>query len=390
LEHIEMAKRRNLSYTVHDSFFISADIDEEDDLMELLIHGKSYSAEYLRMIGVFIHVDKKTKVRAKVDRYDEKTETFITSTSSSFFEVKGKKMELEGVEIEDTFAEAFPIKVARVLITAVNEKWAMTAAREMTGFGTSVIMCPAEAGIDKIAAPEETPDGRPGVYAMICTFGYKALDEQLLARIGQCILTSPTAAVFNAMAESEKEFNTGFKLKFFGDGFESEEELDGREVVRVPIMGGEFVIEKNLGAKAGVAGGNIFILAKDQMAALTAAEDAVDAIQEVEGTITPFTGGVVASGSKPSSNRYKFMHATINEKFCPTLKDKIEDTELPADVNGVFEIVINGVSEDAVKEAMKAGIKAAVKVPGVVKITAGNFGGKLGKYQLRLKDVLGL
>ena len=299
-------------------------------------------------------------------------------------------MELEGVEIEDTFAEAFPIKVARVLITAVNEKWAMTAAKEMTGFGTSVIMCPAEAGIDRIASSDETPDGRPGVYAMICTFGYKALDAQLLARIGQCVLTSPTAAVFNALENGEKEFNIGFKLKFFGDGFETEEELNGREVARVPIMGGEFVIEKNLSAKAGVAGGNLFILAKDQMSALTAVEAAVEAIMQVEGTITPFTGGVVASGSKPSSSKYKFMHATINEKYCPTLKDKIEDSELPADVNGVFEIVINGVSEEAVKEATKIGIEAAVKVPGVVKITAGNFGGTLGQYKIQLKEVLGL
>ncbi len=301
-------------------------------------------------------------------------------------------MELEGVEIEDTFAEAFPIKVARVLITAVNEKWAMEAAKETTGFGTSVIMCPAEAGVDKIASPEETPDGRPGVYILLCTFGYKALEEQLLARIGQCVLTCPTTAVFSAIKpeESEKQFNTGFKLKFFGDGFESEGELDGREVVRVPIMGGEFVMEKNLGAKAGVAGGNIFILAKDQMSALTAAEDAVSAIMEVEGTITPFTGGIVASGSKPGSQKYKFMHATTNEKYCPMLKDKIEVSELPPEVNGVFEIVINGVSEEAVREAMRAGIKAAVKVPDVVKITAGNFGGKLGKYQLRLKDLLGL
>ena len=301
-------------------------------------------------------------------------------------------LELEGVEIEDTFAEAFPIKVARVLITAVNEKWVMEAAKEATGFGTSVIMCPAEAGIDKIASREETPDGRPGAYIIMCTFGYKALEEQLLARIGQCVLTCPTTAVFNALKaeESEKEFNTGFKLKFFGDGFESEEELYGREVSRTPIMGGEFVIEKNLGAKEGVAGGNLFILAKDQMSALTAAEDAVSAVGQVEGTITPFTGGVVASGSKIGSQKYKFMHATINEKFCPTLKDKIEASELPADVNGVFEVVINGLSEDAVKDAMQAGIKAAVKVPGVVKITAGNFGGKLGKYQFKLKDVLGM
>jgi len=301
-------------------------------------------------------------------------------------------MELEGVEIEDTFAEAFPIKVARVLITAVNEKWAMEAAKETTGFGTSVIMCPAEAGVDVIIPTEETPDGRPGVAILICTFGYKALDEQLLARIGQCVLTCATASAFNGLKaeEAEKEFNTGFKLKFFGDGFESEEEVGGRAVAKIPVMGGEFVVEKNLGAKAGVAGGNFFILAKDQMSALKAAENAVAAIGKVEGTITPFTGGVVASGSKTGSLKYKFMHATVNEKYCPTLKDKIEGSELPADVNGVFEIVIDGVSEAAVKEAMKVGIKAAVKVPGVVKITAGNFGGTLGKYQFKLKEVLGL
>ncbi|MBE0517043.1 MAG: formylmethanofuran--tetrahydromethanopterin N-formyltransferase [Methanophagales archaeon] len=301
-------------------------------------------------------------------------------------------MELEGVEIVDTFAEAFPIKVARVLITAVNERWAVEAAKEATGFGTSVIMCPAEAGIDVTVPPEETPDGRPGVSIMICTFGYKALDEQLLARIGQCVLTAPTTAVFNGLKadETEKEFNIGFKLKFFGDGFESEEELYGRAVSRVPIMGGEFVVEKNLGAREGVAGGNFFIFAKDQISALKAAEEAVSAIGHVEGTITPFPGGVVSSGSKIGSKKYKFMHATTNERFCPTLRAKVEDSVIPPDVNGVFEIVINGVGEEAVKEAMRAGIKAAVKVPGVVEITAGNFGGKLGKYQFKLKDVLGL
>jgi formylmethanofuran--tetrahydromethanopterin N-formyltransferase len=296
-------------------------------------------------------------------------------------------MELEGVEIEDTFAEAFPIKVARVLITAVNEKWAMVAAKETTGFGTSVIACPAEAGIEKILSPEETPDGRPGVAIMICHFKKDGVKGQLLGRLGQCVMTAPTTAMFNGLEAEEK---LPIKLHFFGDGFEYEKEVDGHKVWVIPIMGGEFICEEEYGVKAGVAGGNIFILAKDQMTALTAAEAAVEAILDVEGTITPFTGGVVASGSKPGSNKYKFMHATINEKYCPTLKDKIEDSELAADVNGVFEIVINGVSEDAVKEAMKEGIKAAVKVPGVVKITAGNFGGNLGQYQLRLKDVLGL
>ena len=296
-------------------------------------------------------------------------------------------MELEGVEIEDTFAEAFPIKVARVLITAVNEKWAMEAAKETTGFGTSVIACPAEAGIEKILSPEETPDGRPGVAIMICHFKKDGVKGQLLGRLGQCVFTAPTTAMFNGLEAEEK---LPVKLHFFGDGFEYEKEVGGHKVWAIPIMGGEFICEEEYGVKTGVAGGNLFILAKDQMSALTAAEDAVAAIREVEGTITSFTGGIVASGSKPGSQKYKFMHASINEKYCPTLKDKIEGSALPADVNGVFEVVINGVSEEAVKEAMRAGIKAAVKVPGVVKITAGNFGGKLGKYQLRLKEVLGL
>jgi formylmethanofuran--tetrahydromethanopterin N-formyltransferase len=296
-------------------------------------------------------------------------------------------MELEGVEIEDTFAEAFPIKVARVLITAVNEKWAMEAARETTGFGTSVIGSPCEAGIDKILSPKETPDGRPGVAIMICHFKKEGVKGQLLGRLAECVLTAPTTAMFNGL---EAEETLPIKLHFFGDGFEYEKEVGGRKVWAIPMMEGEFICEEEYGVKTGVAGGNLFILAKDQMSALTAAEDAVSAIRQVEGTITPFPGGVVASGSKPGSLKYKFMRATTNEKFCPTLRDKVEGSEIPEGVNAVYEIVINGVSEEAVKEAMRAGIKAAVKVPGVVKITAGNFGGKLGKYQLRLKDVLGL
>lgn len=296
-------------------------------------------------------------------------------------------MELEGVEIEDTFAEAFPIKVARVLITAVNEKWAIEAAKETTGFGTSVIGCPCEAGIDKILTREETPDGRPGVAIMICHFKKEGVKEQLVARTAECVLTAPTTAMFNGLEAEEK---LPVKLHFFGDGFEYEKEVGGRKVWAIPMMEGEFICEEEYGVKTGVAGGNLFILAKDQMSALTAVENAVYAIGQVEGTVTPFPGGVVASGSKPGSRKYKFMHATTNDKFCPTLRDKVEESEIPEGVNAVYEIVINGVSEEAVKEAMRAGIKAAVKVPDVVKITAGNFGGKLGKYHLMLKEVLGL
>lgn len=261
------------------------------------------------------------------------------------------------------------------------------AATEATGFATSVIMCPAEAGIEKLASPSETPDGRPGVYIQICNFNYEALEKQLIDRIGQCVLTAPTTAVFNGLPEAEKQFNTGAKLKFFGDGMESVTEIAGRKMHKIPIMGGDYLNEENIGAVAGIAGGNFFIFGDSQMSALTAAEVAVDAILELEGTITPFPGGVVSSGSKSGANKYKFLKATANERFCPTIKDKVENTEIPADVNAVYEIVINGLDEESIKTAMKAGIKAAVTVPGIKKISAGNYGGKLGKYQFKLHEL---
>ncbi|MBW6470971.1 MAG: formylmethanofuran--tetrahydromethanopterin N-formyltransferase [Methanosarcinaceae archaeon] len=297
-------------------------------------------------------------------------------------------MELNGVEIEDTYAEAFPIKVARVLITAATKHWAKVAAQEATGFGTSVIMCPAEAGIEKFVSGSETPDGRPGVYIQICTFGYKKLEQQLLERVGQCILTAPTTAVFNGLPDAEQQFDTGFKLKFFADGTETETEVAGRKMYRIPMMEGDFLTEHSIGAVDGVAGGNFFILADSQMSGLTAAEVAVAAIQELEGSITPFPGGIVASGSKPGANKYKFLKATANEKFCPSIKDQIEGTEIPDGVNAVYEIVINGISVDAVGKATAAGIKAAVTIPGVKKITAGNYGGTLGPYKFNLHDLL--
>ena len=297
-------------------------------------------------------------------------------------------MEINGVEIEDTFAEAFPIKIARVLITGATKKWAMVAATEATGFGTSVIACPAEAGIEKIVGGDETPDGRPGVYIQICTFGYKSMEEQLLNRLGQCVLTAPTAHVYNGLPDVEKQFDTGFKLKFFGDGMETEDKIGGRRVYRIPMMEGDFITEHGIGAVEGVAGGNFFILADNQMAALAAAESAVDAITGVEGVITPFPGGIVASGSKVGANNYSFMKATSNEKFSPSIKDKVEGSNVPADINGIYEIVINGLDEKVISQAMLTGIKAAVMIPGVKKISAGNFGGNLGPYKFHLHEIL--
>ncbi|MCD6146077.1 formylmethanofuran--tetrahydromethanopterin N-formyltransferase [ANME-2 cluster archaeon] len=296
-------------------------------------------------------------------------------------------MELNGVEIEDTYAEAFGIKVARVLITGASKRWAMVAAAEATGFGTSVIMCPAEAGIERVVNGDSTPDGRPGVYIQICTFGYKALEDQLLKRIGQCVLTAPTTAVWNGLPDAEKQFDTGFKMKFFADGYESEIEVGGRKAYAIPMMEGDFIIEHGIGAVDGVAGGNFFILADSQMTGLTAAENAVDAIMQLEGSITPFPGGIVASGSKPGADTYTFMQATTNHRFAPTLKDKVEDTSIPPDVNAVYELVINGINLEAVTAATKAGIEAAVKIPGVKKITAGNYGGSLGKFKVNLSDL---
>jgi len=296
-------------------------------------------------------------------------------------------VKVNGVEIEDTFAEAFPIKVGRFLITGATRRWAEIAALEATGFGTSVIMCPAEAGIEKRVRASESPDGRPGVYVQICTFSYKSLEDQILRRIGQCVLTAPTTAVFNGLPDVDKQLNVGFKLKFFADGYEKEVEISGRKCYAIPMMEGEFITEENVGAIDGVAGGNFFIFGESQMASLTAAENAVDAIMELEGSITPFPGGIVASGSKPGSKKYSFMKATTNEKFCPTLRDSVEDTKIPEGCKAVYEIVINGLNVEAVSEAMRVGIEAATKVPGVMGISAGNYGGDLGPYKINLHDL---
>jgi len=295
-------------------------------------------------------------------------------------------MEINGVQIEDTFAEAFPIKMARVQITAATERWALEAAREATGFGTSVIGCPAEAGIERVVSGEETPDGRPGVNIMICNMGYKNLETSLLFRLGQCVLTAPTTAAWSGMPDAEKKFDTGKKLKFFGDGYEKQAEMYGRTIWKIPLMSGDFVIEESFGAVDGIAGGNFLIMGQNQMAALTAAEVAVNAISKLKGTITPFPGGVVSSGSKVGS-KYKFLKASTNTAFCTSLREDGVCT-LAEDVSAVYEIVINGVSKEAISTAMKAGINAACRVPGILKITAANYEGKLGSHQFPLHVVL--
>jgi formylmethanofuran--tetrahydromethanopterin N-formyltransferase len=293
-------------------------------------------------------------------------------------------MELNGVFIEDEYAEAFPNWACRVIITAINEKWAMNAATEATGFATSAIGCPCEAGIERILSPGETPDGRPGVAIMLFAGGKKKLKEQVVERLAECVLTSPTTAVFDGMPEAEERIDV--KLHFFGDKFEHKVEVGGRQCWAIPIMNGEYIGEEEFGIVKGIAGGNFFIMGENLPAALMAAEAAVDAIMTVPGSITSFP--IVASGSKVGSKAYKFMVATTNEKYCPSIREQVPDTKVPEGVTCIYEIVIDGVDEGAIKAATKAGVEAAVKIPGIKRITSGNFGGTLGPYKFPLYEIL--
>jgi formylmethanofuran--tetrahydromethanopterin N-formyltransferase len=302
-------------------------------------------------------------------------------------------MELNGVEIEDTFAEAFGGFFTRILITAKNEKWAKIAALVSTGYGTSTIHCDAEAGIDVFVSPDKTPDKRPGVIIMYFKTKKDQVSNVVMNRLGQCVLTCPTTACFDALdgsLEPEKEFEIkiGANLKFFGDGFQ--EKVEGKfpfEAWSIPVMEGEFIVQSMAKVGKGIAGGNFLIIGKNQDAALEAAEKAIDAIKDIPNVITPFPGGIARSGSKVGS-KYSFLNASTNDPLCPTLKDKIENSNLQEGDSCVYEIILDGATEESIKIAMKIGIQAAAKVPGVNRISAGNFGGKLGKFQYRLYDVL--
>ncbi len=295
-------------------------------------------------------------------------------------------MQINGVEIEDTFAEAFEMYAARVLITAKNEKWALISATSMTGFGTSIIMCECEAGIENVVSAEETPDGRPGVNVLVFAASKGCLEEQLMKRIGQCVMTSPTTACFNNLS-GEKKISVGGKLRYFGDGHEVSKSIGNRRMWAIPVMDGEFLVEDEFEIAKGVGGGNFIILGRDADPVLSASEKAVDAIKKVRNVITPFPGGIVRCGSKIGS-KYNFLDASANTAYCPTLKTKVR-SELPEDVNAALEIVIDGLDVGSVGKAMREGINAACTTEGVVKITAESFGGKLGGYQIHLRKLFG-
>jgi formylmethanofuran--tetrahydromethanopterin N-formyltransferase len=293
---------------------------------------------------------------------------------------------LNGIPIEDTFAEAFPMTVARLVVTAETAAWAQTAGQVTTGYAASVIGCDAEAGIERTLTPDETPDGRPGVSLLLFAFNRDALQKAVINRVGQCVLTCPTTACYNGLPlVKDKNIRVGGNLRFFGDGFQFSKKLEGRRYWRLPVMDGEFTCEDVFGTIKGVAGGNFLILGESQAVALAAAEAAVTTIRRLSGVILPFPGGIVRSGSKVGS-RYKKLRASTNDAYCPTLRGLVK-TALPEGVNAVYEIVIDGLDLPSVEEATRAGVRAACQ-PGVVRISAGNYGGSLGPFHLHLHKLL--
>jgi formylmethanofuran--tetrahydromethanopterin N-formyltransferase len=294
---------------------------------------------------------------------------------------------INGVPIEDTFAEAFPMTAARLVVTAETPEWARTAGQVTTGYAASVIGCDAEAGIERVLSAEETPDGRPGVSLLLFAFSRDALQKAVVNRVGQCVLTCPTTACYNGLpVVKERAVRIGGSLRFFGDGFQFSKKLEGRRYWRLPVMDGEFLCEDLFGTVKGVAGGNFLIVGESQSAALAAAEAAVMAVRGVPGVILPFPGGIVRSGSKVGS-RYKKLRASTNDAYCPSLRGLVK-TSLPEGANAVYELVLDGVDLAAVEEATRVGVRAACR-PGVLGITAGNYGGKLGPFHLHLHKLLG-
>lgn len=300
-----------------------------------------------------------------------------------------QQLSVNGVSIDDTFAEAFGMRATAIIITAPTLKWARQAATTMTGFATSVIGCGCEAGIDVDVPPEGTPDGRPGCRVMIFAMSTDDLQKHLLTRIGQCVLTAPGTACFADMP-GETQLKLGSALRYFGDGWQISKKLGERHFWRIPVMDGEFLCEATTGmTKAAVGGGNLLLLANTSEQALAAAEAAVETIARIPGTILPFPGGVVRSGSK-IGGKYKGAIATTNEAFAPTLRGVVR-SELGPDINAVLEIVIDGEDSEAVGAAMMAGIKAVTDlgpVKGASRISAGNYGGKLGKFCYNLRELL--
>ncbi|MGB1814497.1 MAG: formylmethanofuran--tetrahydromethanopterin N-formyltransferase [Rubripirellula sp.] len=294
---------------------------------------------------------------------------------------------MDQVKIEDTFAEAFPMCGTRLIITAADSELADIAAGEFCGNASSVIGCDAEAGIEGTVASADTLDGRPGVSVLAFAFDRESLEKAVTARVGQNVLTCPTTACFAGLQSDLKKdrIKVGAQLRFFGDGYQFSKKLEDRRFWRVPVMDGEFLCEDVVGTVKGIGGGNLLICGRTQRETLAAARSAVAAIRMVPDVIMPFPSGIVRSGSKVGS-KYKPLKASTSEKWCPSLRGQTE-TALLQDEQAVYEIVIDGLSEQAVATAMAAGLSAAAKSSGVTRISAGNYGGKLGPHHFHLHQL---
>jgi formylmethanofuran--tetrahydromethanopterin N-formyltransferase len=300
-------------------------------------------------------------------------------------------MRIGSTEVLDTFAEAFGARYTRLIITAADQFWLNAALQSITGYGTSVLGCDAEAGVERRLSSDESPDGRPAAAVLLFAFTTETVGQAAQHRVGQCVLTCPSTACFNGLPDAPESYSLGKYLRYFGDGHESQEsKLSNRNDKRlrdcwyVPVMDGEFCIEATAGVAKGVAGGNIILQAASQTAGLAAAQRASAAIAALAGVITPFPGGVCRSGSKVGS-KYKALRASTADAYCPTLRDQVK-SELVAGACCAYEIVIDGVDQPSVAHAMRAGIEAAAG-DGILSIGAGNYGGKLGKYPIRLHEL---
>jgi formylmethanofuran--tetrahydromethanopterin N-formyltransferase len=294
-----------------------------------------------------------------------------------------------GVRIDDTFAEAFGMRATALIVTADSAGWAQQAATTMCGFATSVIGCGCEAAIDREIDEKRTPDRRPGVRVLLFAVSTGELQKQVAARVGQCVLTSPGSACYAGL-DGEERLKLGNALRYFGDGWQISKRFGGKHYWRIPVLDGEFLCEATTGlTKQAVGGGNLLIMGESARTTLAAAEAAVKAIARVPDAIMPFPGGIARSGSKVGS-KYKNVKASTNDAYCPTLKGAVKSA-LDATIASVLEIVIDGLTPQAVADAMAAGLAAIVKLGprrGAVRVGAGNYGGKLGPHHFHLKDLL--
>src|ERR1700760_561770 len=257
-------------------------------------------------------------------------------------------------EVQDTFAEAFPMRFARLLITAATPGWAHEAARSATGFATSVIGCKCEAAIERVLDRSETPDGRPGTAVLLFAMDREGVGKRVVERVGQGAMTCPTTARFDGLPDADRTAALGSTLRYFGDGFQASKVIAGRRFWRIPVMDGEFLVSEAVGVGRGVGGGDLVIGAGGDDAALAAAQAAAEAMRG-EGIALPFPGGIVRSGSKVGARTSKSMPGSTNHQMVPTLRAQIRDSLVPDGVAAVLEIVIDGVSEEAVPGALRRG-----------------------------------